>query len=128
MDEMNETDEMDVRAIAAGRPDAAFGAAYPKLARVLACLCDEPDAAKRESTIGFVERLVALAAQVDRDKATKEAGIAIFGLCAPADATAKLASALATASDSYCDEQIALLARSFDERGGAPREAPRTAR
>lgn len=125
---MDEMDEMDVRAIAAGRPDAAFGAAYPKLARVLAGLCDEPDEAKRESTIGFVERLVALAAQVDRDKATKEAGIAIFGRCAPADANANLARALATANEAYCDEQIGLLARSFDERGGAPREAPRTAR
>jgi hypothetical protein len=104
-----------VREIAAGKRDADFEAKYPKLAKVLECVRYERDEAKRESVVAFVEELVALAAQEDRERATKEAAIKIFNLCAPKETREKLESALATKSEEYCDAQIDLLARSFAE-------------
>lgn len=104
-----------MREIAAGKRDADFEAKYPKLAKVLECVRYERDEAKRESVVAFVEELVALAAQEDRERATKEAAIKIFNLCAPKETREKLESALATKSEEYCDAQIDLLARSFAE-------------
>ena len=109
-----------VREIAEGKRDADFEAKYPKLAKVLECVRYERDEAKRESVIVFVEELVALAAQEDRERATKEAAIKIFNLCATDETRKKLASALATQSEEYCDAQIDLLARSVAERVEKP--------
>lgn len=125
---------IDVREIAAGKRDAEFEAKYPKLAKVLECIRDERDEAKREGTIVFVEELVALAAQENRERATKEAGVKIFKRCAPEATRLKLESALATESEEYCDAQIDLLARSVAEHDeklrprGDDRCADRTAR
>ena len=119
-----------VREIAEGKPSAAFDAKYPKLARILAQVSEERDEAKRESAIVFVEKLVALAGQENKEAATKDAGIMIFERCAPEQTRRKLASALATRSEEECDAQIALLARSVPfsgECGGKPC-AGRTAR
>ena len=117
----------EVREIVAGYPNAGFSEKYPKLARILEGLRDEPDAEKRESTVVFVEKLVALAAQENRESATKKAGLMIFGRCAASETRTKLASALATSDEAYCDAQIDLLARSLAERGGEP-SAGRTGR
>ena len=126
--------KFSVREIAAGTRDAGFEAKYPKLAKVLECIRDERDEAKREGAIVFVEELVALAAQENRERATKEAAIKIFNLCAPEETKRKLASALATKSEEYCDAQIDLLARSVAEHDEkrqdhhGPHGAGRTAR
>ena len=123
-----------VREIAAGKPNAEFEATYPKLARILGGIREERDEAKRESTIVFAEKLVALAAQENRESATKKAGLMIFERCATDETRKKLASALATQSEEYCDAQIDLLARSVAEHDeklrphGADRCADRTAR
>ena len=101
-----------IRGIVEGKPSADFEAKYPKLARMLALVGEERDEAKRESAIVFAEKLVALAAQENRDAATKDAGILIFERCAPEETRRKLASALATRSEEECDAQIDLLARS----------------
>ena len=101
-----------IREIVEGKPSADFEAKYPKLARMLALVGEERDEAKRESAIVFAEKLVALAAQENRDAATKDAGILIFERCAPEETRRKLASALATRSEEECDAQIDLLARS----------------
>ena len=101
-----------IRGIVEGKPSADFEAKYPKLARMLARVGEERDEAKRESAIVFAEKLVALAAQENRDAATKDAGILIFERCAPEETRRKLASALATRSEEECDAQIDLLARS----------------
>ena len=101
-----------IRGIVEGKPSADFEAKYPKLARMLALVGEERDEAKREGAIVFAEKLVALAAQENRDAATKDAGILIFERCAPEETRRKLASALATRSEEECDAQIDLLARS----------------
>ena len=118
--------KFSVREIAEGKRNAEFETKYPKLAGMLSGVRHENEA-KRESTIAFVEKLVALAAQENRDSATKDAGIMIFERCAPEETRRKLASALATKSEEYCDAQIDLLARSVAEHDEKPCAA-RTAR
>jgi len=87
-------DHSAARATAYGKPDARFAAAYPKLARMLVEVSEDPDLAKRERALELVGTLLDLAAGPDKEAATRRAGVEIFRLCAPDEARAKLRDAL----------------------------------